>query len=153
MQTEIAFIQIALLAFWALWFTILWIMNILDALKVMGVLPEEWKAASGNYKIIAKHTGEYHAPEWLNQALYVGVLIWQAIIVAGLWAAFSGSVAENTLLYGRINFAYGSALFLFAVFLLADEVLKIYDTAEQHTIIFIALLVSLLVVTVPLTNP
>jgi hypothetical protein len=144
MQIEIATIQIALLAFWALWFTLVWVMNIFDVLKVFDVLPQEWQAASGNYKIIAKHTGVYHAPEWLNQVLYAGVLIWQAIIVAGLWAAFLGSVAGNTLLYERIHFAYGSALFLFGVFLLADEILKIYDTAQQHMIIFIALLASLL---------
>jgi hypothetical protein len=40
--------------------------------------------------------------------------------------------------------AFGSALFLFGVFLLADEILKIYDTAQQHMTIFIALLVSLI---------
>lgn len=147
MQIEIRFIQTALIAFWTLWFSIVWIMNVFDALKVFGVLPEGWKAVSGNYKIITKHTAAYNIPEWMNRGMYMGVLGWQTIIVVGFWAASILSLGEFGLPYGRINFAFGFGLLLFAAFLLADEILKIYDTAEQHMIIFMALLVTLIAIT------
>jgi hypothetical protein len=143
MQIHFDSIQLALVAFWALWFTIVWIMNILDALQVFCVLPEDWKAASGNYNIIAKHTDVYDAPEWLNRGMYLGVILWQGVVVIGLWIAFFGSLEAGALLLARVNFALGAGLFLFAAFLLADEILKIYDTAQQHMIIFIAVLSSL----------
>lgn len=61
-----------LLLFWASWFSIVFLTNLLDACKELGVLPQTWAFASGNYAFVCQTTARYGTPDWVNAAFCRG---------------------------------------------------------------------------------
>lgn len=129
------------LLFWTLWLTLVFLGNLCDFLKHLGVLSEHWKFASGNYDLMHKTTDVYHLPEISVRILFVGILLWEALAMAQMAAAL---VTFNGALTGEIYTAFGISLGLWAAFLIADEVFVAYPMETTHIQIFIAQLVTLL---------
>jgi hypothetical protein len=61
--------KLGLLLFWALYFSIVFIINWLDALKAAGILGDGWKFASGNWTFLRTTTGIYDTPGWMRPDL------------------------------------------------------------------------------------
>ncbi len=81
---------------WAIWLSIVTVMNIIEALKAAKVLPDSVQASS-NWALLLKVTAVYKAPLWLNWLLFLGVIVWEALGSGLLWAAFvSGSLELAT---------------------------------------------------------
>src|SRR5215207_3909576 len=78
-----------LLAFWAIWLSIVVLTNLLDALKALGALPAGWSFASGNWELMLKTTAIHGTPTWLTALLYLGVIAWEASAAALFWQAFA----------------------------------------------------------------
>src|SRR5437588_7549950 len=116
-------IKSGILLFWSSWTTIVVLMNVMDELKALGVLPEGWKASSGNYKAIAHETDTYNLPRWLDKLLLLGALLWEAVASGLFWRAlrlrFSGDRRSLEASYS----ATACLLGLFAAFILGDEIL------------------------------
>jgi hypothetical protein len=129
-----------LLYFWAAYFTIVLATNACDAAKAAGLLDASWAFASGNYGFVCETTARYGTPGWVNASFFAGVLLWEAAAAASFWwAAFA---------YNRrsIYAAFTVGLALWAAFLLADEIFITYPVAATHLRLFIAQLVTLLVI-------
>ena len=62
MPGSILFLKLAILAFWAAWFAIVFLTNLCGALKAAGRLPPEWKFASKNYELVKKAVSLYEPP-------------------------------------------------------------------------------------------
>jgi hypothetical protein len=85
----------------------------------------------------------YSLPGWLPRLLFSGVLLWELVIVSCFgWAVISSAIngAINTVL---LNAAFLAGLGLWGGFIIADEILKQYDTEHSHILFFIAQLVTL----------
>jgi len=127
--------------FWTIWLALVFLGNLCDFLKHLGVLNKDWKFASGNYELIHKTTDVYHLPETAVRILFVGVLIWEALATLLMGAAlisFSGDMSS------AVYTAFGVSLGLWAAFLIADEVFVAYPMEPIHFPIFIAQLITLL---------
>jgi hypothetical protein len=142
----VRFLKRALLAFWATWLTAVLATNVLDAAKALGLLPERWAFASGNYRLVAETTSRYGTPAWLNGLLFAGVIVWEGAAAGLFWFAcrrYRGdAVAGRRALYA----AFTASLLLWGAFLLADEVFLAYAVAGTHLRLFTAQLATLLAI-------
>src|SRR5262245_23114511 len=82
------FLKRGLLLFWAAWLTVVFTTNLLDGVKVVGLLGNDWAFASGNYRFLTQTTARYGTPAWLNGLLFAGVICWEAIAAVLFWSAW-----------------------------------------------------------------
>ena len=129
-----------LLLFWGVWLGVVFATNVCDGLKALGLLPEGWAFASGNYRLVEQTTARYGTPGWLNALLFVGVIGWEGA------AAFLFCLAGLLGRRGPRLAAFATGLGLWAAFLLADEVLVAYALEGTHLRLFTAQLATLLAV-------
>jgi hypothetical protein len=137
---DIALLKRGLLLFWVAWLSLVFATNVLDAARAIGLLPESWLFASGNYAFLCQTTARYNTPSWLNGMLFAGVICWQGLAVVLFllaWWEYRGR-----MLYP----AFGVGLSLWAAFILADEVFIAYTVEATHWHLFIAQLATLLAV-------
>ncbi len=130
-------IQKIILLFWSIWFTLISISNTTDGLKAAGLLPHEFKFASGNFDALVQTTAKFDLPMPLNVILFMGVLLLEYLGTFLFWKAFKNSGEAN------IYSAYSAGLILFAGFIFADEIFISYALEGTHIRIFMALLISL----------
>lgn len=127
-----------LLGFWALYFGIVALSNLTDLLRGVHVLPASWGWISGNLAFMASATGKFGVPGWVNPFLLAGVVAWQGLAAVLFWRAARGATGLGP------PFVVG--LSLWAVFVLLDELLLIFETGAEatHLRLLIAQLVSLI---------
>jgi hypothetical protein len=125
------------LLFWAAWLTIVVATNVCDALKAGGALPAGWTFASGNWPLMLKVTGVHATPVPLVAALFLGVILWEALAAVLFWRAWAASGRGGLI-------AFIVSLALWAVFILADEVFLAYQLEPAHMRIFGLQLISVL---------
>lgn len=143
---RIAALKRGLLFFWAAWLTVVFLTNALDGVKALGLLAETWPLASGNYRFLVETTARYGSPAWLNGLLFAGVVAWEAVAAALFWGAAWRSRDWKGRGAGAARAAFAAGLGLWAAFMLADEMLIAYPVEGTHLRLFIAQLVTLLVV-------
>jgi hypothetical protein len=142
---QAVFLKRVLLFFWAVWLSVVFLSNLADALKGLGLLGEAWAFASGNLKSIGEATARYGTPDPVNALLFAGVILWEgAATLLFWWAAwtFRGKHLGRKVLY----LAFTTSLFLWGAFLIADEVCVSYPVESTHLRLFIAHLVTLLAI-------
>jgi hypothetical protein len=132
------------LLFWPCWISIVVFMNIGDALKACGLLPDQWKLASGNYEAIVRVTGDFGTPPWFDMVMFMGILAWEALCTALLWRAFSRYRRGTADRWRAVYLAFSALLGLFGLFILGDELFHAYKMEGDHRGIAALLLVSLL---------
>jgi hypothetical protein len=136
-----------IVSFWAAWFTLVFLSNLCDALKALGLVGEGWKFASGNWALVVETTGIYRVPTPLVSVLFAGVVAWEALSALLLWSAVrSPAGPPEGARTDAVDRAFAVALGLFAAFTLADELFIAYHVEGTHLQVFLALLASLLVV-------
>jgi hypothetical protein len=135
-----------LLACWAVWLTVVFATNLADAGKALGLLPQSWAFASGNYLFLVETTARYGTPAWLNLLLFGGVICWEGAAALLFWLScvrICGKVRRD----GRTLYAaFMTSLSLWAAFMVADEVFIAYAVEATHLRLFIAQLATLLVI-------
>jgi hypothetical protein len=132
-----------LLLFWAIWFTVVFLSNLADAGKGLGLLGESWAFASGNWKLIRETTARYRIPAAVNALLFAGVILWEAVAAVLFCRAaliWRGRASAPTVVYR----AFTASLLLWGAFLVADEILIAYPLESTHLRLFVAQLVTLL---------
>ena len=110
------------------------------------MLPKTRPFASGNLKAVSQATRSITASRFLPRLLFAGVVCWQflAVLLFG-WATVS-SLSAGSLDLKATNAAFLTGLGLWAGFLLADEMLKQYETEHSHVLFFMAQLLTLVAV-------
>ena len=136
-------LKIALLLFWAAWFSIVFATNLASALKASGMLPLSWKFAPKNYEMVRKAVSVYSAPAWLPRLLFLGVLAWQLVAALLFWSALAVSGGAGVPDLALVNAACGAGILLWAAFMIADEVTIKYALEQPHELLFVAQLATL----------
>ncbi len=134
-----------LLLFWAVWLSVVFLSNLADAGKALGLLGESWAFASGNWKLLQETTARYRIPAAVNVILFSGVLLWEGVAAVLFWRAgwsFRGRSSARKSVY----VAFTISLLLWGAFLIADEVFIAYTLESTHLRLFVAYLVTLLAV-------
>lgn len=135
---------------WALYMSLVVVLNIFDVFKTLKLLPQNWKFSSGNYWFIEQVTKMYSTPGWINAVLFAGAIIWEAIMTVMLWEAlfsFNGSS------YSSINAALIVGIALWAAFMVIDEFFLAWSVAignsnpmEGHRSLFVSWLICLMAI-------
>lgn len=139
MPVTLTTLKQGLILFWALWLTVVFLSNVVDALKALGVLPRIWKfMISNNYDAIRRMTAKRRVPEWMNALMFGGVIVWQALVAYLFWRALF--VPTESALYA----AFGASMALWAVFILVDEIFAAYEIERVHLNLLLAKLITLM---------
>jgi hypothetical protein len=146
MQVSLSILKLGLMFFWASWLTLTFVTNFFDGLKVLKVLPEEWKFASGNYAAIARATSSYSVPDWLNGLLFVGSTLWEGLAGFLFWISFLSYLRSGFTNLSHTNTAFTFSLALWAAMILADEIFKAYRLVRTHMLIFVCQGITLLII-------
>jgi hypothetical protein len=144
-QPNALLLKQALLLLWAVWLTVVFVTNVLDGCKALGILRKDWAFASGNYHFLEGTTARYGPPAWLNALLFWGVLCWEgfaAVLFWLAWACYWGESHGRRVLYAAFTVSVG----LWLAFMVAEEVCIAYDVEGTHLRLLIAQLATLLVV-------
>jgi hypothetical protein len=136
----VALLKRGLVLFWAVWLSLVFVTNLLDGARAIGLLPESWAFASGNYAFLCQTTARYGTPEWVNGLLFGGVICWEGLTAVLFWLAWR--TYPGRLLYP----AFAAGLSLWAAFVLADEVCVAYVVEGTHWRLFTAQLATLLAI-------
>ena len=138
-------IKRGLLLFWAIWTAIVFITNVTDVLKKLRVLSASWALASGNYALMIDVTAIYRAPKWLVNALFCGVLLWEAL---GAWSYVraASTIAAGVNQRRLAVRAFAINLALWAAFMFADEIFLAYSIENVHRAVFSTQLITLLAI-------
>jgi hypothetical protein len=140
---HVIFLKRILLIFWAVWLSVVFLSNLADAGKGLGLLANSWSFASGNWKAIQDTTARYGTPDLVNAVMFAGVIVWEGVAAVLFWRAawtFQGTASRRKTLYP----AFAASLLLWGVFLVADEVFIAYPLEGTHLRLFVAQLVMLL---------
>ena|SRR6185369_14500940 len=144
MPNHSVFLKRSILFFWAAWFTLAFATNLADGAKALGLLPEEWAFASGNFRLIAETTTRYATPGWVNAILFAGVVVWEGLAAVlfcrALWAYRDWKTGLQ-----HAYLAVIVSLLLWSTFLIVDEAFIAYAVEGTHFRLFIATLVTMLV--------
>jgi hypothetical protein len=144
MPTSLFAFKLALLSFWAAWFSIVFLTNLFSILKDAGVVGESWRFASKNYEAVVKAVSVYRVPPWVPRVLFLGVIAWD-LVAAGLFGwAFEASFHSGAIAAKAMNLAFGAGITLWAAFMLADELTLKYAYEQSHELLFVAQLASLI---------
>jgi hypothetical protein len=134
-----------LLLFWAVWLSVVFLSNLADAGKGLGLLGESWTFASGNGKLIQETTARYRIPVAVNAVLFAGAILWEGTAAVLFWRAGWSFRGRNSS--GKaVHLAFTISLLLWGAFVVTDEVFIAYRLEDTHLRLFIAHLMTLLAV-------
>ena len=135
---------------WALWMTLVVILNVFDVFKSSGRLPETWKFSSGNFWYIGQVTKIYNTPAWINWLMFISVIVWEIFGGILLWAALLDFTGSS---YGLVDAAFVVNIALWGAFIVMDELFQAWaaeignsNAMEAHRSLFVAWLVSLMAI-------
>ena len=135
-----------MLLFWAVWISIIVLMNAANVLKVARLLPTGWAFASHNYEAIVKATATYGMPHWIDMLLFLAVILWEAVCAILCWWALERFQTDHRRRMRVVYLAFTALLALFGMFILADEVFRDYRDEGDHRGIAILLIASLVAI-------
>lgn len=123
----------AILVFWALWWLVAFLTDVLGGLQKIGVI-----GATGlpltNYSFLVKSLAMYHVPGWLPAVFFVGIVAWSGLSTL-LFALAAATPPQPAARWRqRMNTAFILSLGLWLVFFLADQVILNFDLEENHMV-------------------
>jgi len=139
-------LKLVLVTGWALWITVVFTTNVLDALQELKVLPQGWKAHSGNFDYIDAVTARYGVPDWMDAILFGGAIAWEGAIAFLLWRAVADLSRPRATVPPAVSAAFLVSLPLWLAFAVADELFIDFQPEATHLRIFIAQAVTLLLI-------
>jgi hypothetical protein len=143
---SISFLKLAILAFWAAWFAIVFLTNLFGALRAAGILAPEWKFASKNYEMVQKAVSIHAPPAWVAPFLFAGVLAWQFAASCLFAWALQASARLGVMALPQVDAAFAAGILLWAAFMIADEITIKYAMEQPHELLFIAQIGCLIVI-------
>lgn len=137
-------LKAGLLLGWAAWLSVIVLTNIIDALKALDLLSDDWSLASGNWELIVQTTAVHDVPRWINAILFAGAIAWQVVATALLWRAFDRVRRGASPTGPSVMAAFTVTLALWFAFVIADEIFIAYTLEPTHWRLFIAMAATLL---------
>jgi hypothetical protein len=140
------FLKRTLLACWATWLTVVFATNLMDLGKALGLVPEGFAFASGNYRFLVETTARYGPPAWLSGLLFLGVVCWEGLAALLFWLAWRRFQGRGEAGRRTLHAAFLAGLTLWAAFMIADELFIAYAVEAVHVRLLTAQLATLLAI-------
>lgn len=145
---EMTLIKQGIILFWAVWLSLVVLLNLLDVAKNLSLLPQTWKFNSGNFPFMQAVVKVYGTPNPLTWVMYISAIIWEIVAIFLLWSALGSFDPQHLRL---VNLAFLVNLALWAAFVVMDEIFLAFlvpgfNIMETHRSLFTANLVSLMAI-------
>lgn len=122
-----------LIVFWMLWWLIALWTDLVGAMAHLGWLQATW-APDTNYPFLAKSLEMYHAPTWLVDVFFSGIIFWSLLsTLAFVWATLALNQTQEVWM-ARARVAFVISLTFWLAFFLADQVVMKFDLEENHMV-------------------
>jgi hypothetical protein len=130
---SIATFKRLILLFWALWWLLAFLTDLIGGLKEIGVVAASWLPHS-NYPDLVESLAPYDTPGWLPPVLFVGIVAWSLLstLLFAIAASTPRQPAERWR--RRLNRAFIVSLGLWLAFFLADQVVMKFGFEENHMV-------------------
>lgn len=136
------FVKQGMLLFWFFWFLIASSSNIMDFLIVKNII-NNTPFHSGNYFELAKALSIYNTPASLLNLLFALDIAAQ-IISAIFFLTANYYFWKGIHYWPFINIAFGMSMFLWAIFIILEEIFIAYSYEGTHIELFVFELIALL---------
>jgi len=138
------FLKRGVLFFWAAWFSVVAATNVLDALRTLGLMPMSFAFVSGNWAWINRVMDPLAVPRWLQGALFLGAMSWEALGALLYWTALARYQGRPLAQEPAALRASVVSLALWAAFQVLDEVFLAYPTEDVHRSLFVSQIATIL---------
>src|SRR5262245_3256888 len=138
------FLKRGILFFWAAWFSVVAATNVLDALRSLSVLPMSFMFVSGNWAWINRVMDPLAVPPWLQAALFLGAMAWEALGALLYWSALARYRGRPLAQEPAALRACVVSLALWGAFQVLDEVFLAYPTEDVHRSLFVSQIATIL---------
>lgn len=138
-------IKSGLLFFWAIYFFLFFLTNLMDLFASHNVLSQGWLFRSGNYALIISTIKIYEFTSTTAVFLFLCDITLQAI-ASILFLIASIRFCCHKKAWRWINIAFGVSMSLWALFIIMDELFIAYNYESTHINIFMLELLSLLAI-------
>jgi hypothetical protein len=125
-----------------MYFSMIAVTNLFDALKAMDVLGGGFDFASGNWAFMQDTVAVYGTPDWLTGILFAGAITLEFLVAALCWRALSARIADSAGAAVASRAAIAGALIVWTGFVFMEEVFLAYGVEGTHWQLFIAAGVS-----------
>jgi hypothetical protein len=136
------FVGTVIIAAWTMYFTMISLTNIIDALKAMNVLGDGVTFSSGNWAFMQDTVAVYGTPDWITGILFAGAITLEVIVAMLCWRALSRRVAGSTGAAVASRAALAGALVVWTGFVFMEETFLAYGVEGTHWQLFIAAAMS-----------
>ncbi|MCB0877914.1 MAG: hypothetical protein KDC46_02905 [Thermoleophilia bacterium] len=130
------------IAAWAMYFTMISLSNIFDALKAMDVLGNGFDFASGNWSFMQDTVAIYGTPDWLTGILFAGAIVLEVAVAALCWYALGSRLSDSPVASAASRAAVTSALVVWTAFVFMEEIFIAYGVESTHWMLFVASAIS-----------
>ncbi|OGT41014.1 MAG: hypothetical protein A3F42_06780, partial [Gammaproteobacteria bacterium RIFCSPHIGHO2_12_FULL_37_34] len=131
-EKQLTFLTLSIIAFWALWSTLVALTDVINFLQAIAWLPMDWTFTSNNFALVVKSVGMYGLQNTLLPlALFFVIVIWACLIAVLFWRALFAHHSKNNYLQ-KCYTAFLACFSIEAVFILADELFIQYDFEHGH---------------------
>lgn len=132
------------LFFWAAWFSVVVLTNVLDALVALGALSPSLRFVSGNWPWINRVMDPLGVPRRLQGFLFLGAISWEALAAWLYWRALARYDGRPLRQEREAFWACVVSLALWGAFQMLDEVFLAYETESVHRSIFVSQIATIL---------
>ncbi len=129
----LTFLKRLIVVFWALWWSLAFLTDLLGAAKELGMLALPWLPHS-NYPGLVAALAPYQVPVWLPGFLFAGIICWSFLSSILLWLAVATPRRPLARWRMRVNRAFIVSLSLWLAFFIADQVVMRFDLEENHMV-------------------
>lgn len=142
-QTDgLLLVKQGILLFWSCWFAIAFLTNVMDFLIVKQIIAAS-NFHSGNYNALKVVISIYSTPRYILDLLFSLDILAQGIS-STLFFIAAFCFWQRTNYWPWVNVAFGISMFLWATFLILEEVFIAYSYEGTHIRLFMFEMVSLL---------
>lgn len=98
---------------WAIWLSLVTLMNLCEALIALKLLPANFRFASSNWSLLLSVCGIYNTPRAIVALMFGAAIIWEAAATVLLWlAAFGRDLPMTDAGFGLLIALWGGFLIM-----------------------------------------
>lgn len=134
--------KLGILLFWGIWFSIAFLTNMTDFLMTINIMSVS-SVRSGNYNALEKVISIYNTPhDFLNILFSLDIFAQGLSAILFFIATFC--FWKRIYIWQTINTAFSISIFLWAIFLIMEEIFIAYSYETTHITLFMFELISLI---------
>ncbi len=132
-------VPVGLLLFWGVYFAMAGTGNVVDWLTQHGYRGRYFRSSSKNLELLERVAAKHGSGTTTIKTLFVIIASWELLAATTYLSALALYLIGDPLL---VQYAFFIGMGLFAGLILGNEAFVYYDDEEEHTVMFMAQLVS-----------